>query len=78
LGKGDLFNEIKFKKFLVRESFTKRDFIKLINSYSWIISLKNEKKKDLLAEVEKLLSNRKEPIRAPREYKVIIAKKLKQ
>ena len=70
-----LFEKVEFNKFSVNERFSKKQFIELVNTYAWVISLNKNKRKILLEQIKDMLKKYKEPIVFPKEYKVIIAKK---
>lgn len=73
--KSKLFKDVRFKKYFVIERYTKKQFLSLVSTYSWVIPLDKKKKDNLFRELTSLLSKYKNSLPISREYKLIIARK---
>lgn len=62
------------KRYLSIENYSKKEFLRLINSYSWVISLNKKNKEKLMNELNAILNKKTWPIKCKKEFYLVIAK----
>ncbi|MSR86108.1 class I SAM-dependent methyltransferase [Candidatus Woesearchaeota archaeon] len=75
LVKSEKFAKTLVKKYTSLEMFTKEEYINLVNSYSWVASLKEKKKELLIHELNEILDKEIKPIRIREKFYLMISKK---
>jgi len=73
--KSNLFKNVLFKKYQETEKYTKRQYLNVFTTRSFIICLEKNKKEALFKDLRELFSTYVFPIYLPREYKLILAEK---
>jgi SAM-dependent methyltransferase len=65
----------EIKKYSVIEKYNEESLLALINSWSWVISLKDSQKQKLFSDIRDFIKEYKEPYSLYREYSLVMAKK---
>jgi len=73
--KSKLFKNIKIRKYFITEKYSKAMFLRLVETYAWVIPMNKKSKATLFCELKKVLEDFRSPLLLHREYKLIIAKK---
>jgi len=73
--KSRLFAKPILKKYKITQKYNLEEFLYLINSYSWVISLNKNKKDKLMQEVKTFLSKKKITLKFRTEMYLIMAKR---
>jgi len=71
-----LFKEIQTKSYLRKLSFSKKDYINLLESYSWISSLNDKSRHKFFQDLANLLKDQPDPFLVPYGTNLIIGKKI--
>ncbi|HLD97859.1 MAG TPA: class I SAM-dependent methyltransferase [Candidatus Nanoarchaeia archaeon] len=75
ISKSHLFFKPKKLSFVKYNYFSKKEYINLLNSYSFVSSLDNNSKKALFDDLEKVFNKHRGRIKIPFDYIIILAKK---
>jgi ubiquinone/menaquinone biosynthesis C-methylase UbiE len=70
-----LFEQIQTRLYLRKLEYSKKKYIKLLNSFSWVYSLEEEAKGKFFMEFSDLLKKEKEPLHIPYKTVLVITKK---
>lgn len=63
------------KKYNFTQKYTQKEFLSLVKSYSWVISLKKRKKNNLMQEVKVFLNKKENLIKFQTEILLVMAKR---
>ena len=72
--KSNYFTKPIVKKYASLETYTKKNFVNLVNSYSWVASLNKRNKDVFLHELGKIMYNETKTIKIREKFYLIIAK----
>ncbi|MBC8495551.1 methyltransferase domain-containing protein [archaeon] len=75
LKKSGLFTNIDFKVYEENISFTKKKYLDLIISYGWAQKLSEEKRRNLVEELQRVSDNYEEPLVVPYKFVLVLGKK---
>ncbi len=69
------FKSINIRKYTMTLSYSKKEYLNLINTFSWVSSLDEEKKAELFKEINLVFNKVKEPIKRTYNSTLIIVRK---
>ena len=75
LKKSKLFSQVEFKEYDRNIEFTKEKYLNLVLSYGWVQKLSEEKRDQLIKELQELLKKYKTNLIIPYRYVLVLAKK---
>jgi ubiquinone/menaquinone biosynthesis C-methylase UbiE len=73
--KSKLFSQVELKEYDEDIQFTKEKYLNLVVSYGWVQKLSEEKRNQLIEDLQELLKKYEEPLIVPYRYVLVLARK---